>query len=141
MAPQEIVWVLPGGGWGSSPPRWKRIAFRKRSRFLYLHAIALIRCIRAFVGSAAALVVRSTTAYRIPSRCVLTKRAVLTIGSSLLREAASFSAQARSVRVHLSLSCDSRGLHPGRIDAGRSSHRYFVLTSVRIQTRSRAWSR
>jgi len=50
----------------------------------YPQAIALIR---AFIDYAAALVVFSTTAFRMPSRCFRTIAAALTIGGSLLRDA------------------------------------------------------
>ena len=53
-----------GLGWRSGPPRWKRIAFRKRSRFRYPHAIRLIRWIRSFIDSAASFGQSITTASR-----------------------------------------------------------------------------
>jgi hypothetical protein len=73
------------------PPRWKRIAFRKRLRRWYSHAICSIRSIRAFTDSAAASVLRSITAFGIPhspttSRWVLAIRVARTIESSLLRD-------------------------------------------------------
>ena len=36
-APQEIVRAETGLGWRSSPPRWPRIAFPKRSRMMPMH--------------------------------------------------------------------------------------------------------
>jgi hypothetical protein len=41
----------------------------------------------AFIDSAAPLVVRSTTAFRMPSRCFRAIRAAFTIGASVLRDA------------------------------------------------------
>jgi transposase len=46
LALQEIVWAETGLEYRSRPPRWKRIALRKRSRLRYPHDIALIRWIR-----------------------------------------------------------------------------------------------
>jgi hypothetical protein len=36
---QDIVWPEIGLGWRSSPPKWKRVAFWKRSGFRSPHAI------------------------------------------------------------------------------------------------------
>ena len=73
----------------------------------YPHAIRLIRWIRAFIDSAAAFVVRSTTAFRMPVkkrswRCVRIIRAARTIGSSLLRDASAAHAS-HAFRAHVML--------------------------------------